>query len=278
MQRKAALDLQTEQLQPRKVATAAQLADAAEAAAAAAVHTTYPYGIPEHLLQQEQAAQQEEEHHAAEGAEGCTELLAEGDGSAGYHTADGDQFSGQRPSECLDDAAAWHTAGLSSSPQPDGSTLPEPQQQQQLLQGQHSQLCGQQLEPAAGPGVQSAPHVTWREEPHAQEAAAAAAAASHGGWHGLIVDCSGAGDEALGSEQLHDEDAQASLLLQRPTTGDAPRVAWQLASPFHQANPLLHACTYSASVRVNLMTTSCITDTQSVLCDVQVMHSPTTGR
>ncbi|WIA30581.1 hypothetical protein OEZ86_000664 [Tetradesmus obliquus] len=81
-------------------------------------------------------------------------------------------------------------------------------------------LQTEQLRPR--PGVQSAPHVTWREEPDAQEAAAAAAASSHGGWHGLIVDCSSAGDEALGSQQLHDEDAQALLLLQRPNT-DVPR-------------------------------------------------------
>jgi hypothetical protein len=217
MQRKAALELQMEQLQPHKAAAAA--AAAAELAATAAAHQTYPYGIPEHLLQQEQEQQlAEQQQTLAESAEGCTSPLEEDGGSVGYHAVDGAKFTGQCLSDCI-----------SSNSMP---VLEQQQQQQQpLLQEQPGQDHGQQLEPAAEPAAYSAPHVTWREEPNTQEAAAvvagssagncAAAASSHGGWHGLVVDCSSPGDEALGSEQLHDEDAQASLLLQRPNTGNA---------------------------------------------------------
>jgi hypothetical protein len=216
MQRKAALDLQVEHLQHHKAASAAAAA-AAELAATAAAHQTYPYGIPEHLLQQEQQQQQAEQQQLMQGEEGCTVQQ---------------EVTGQGPADIN---------GVGESLMQCHSIPTMEQQQQQDQQDQHTANGGQQPEAAAEPGAQSAPHVTWREEPHRQQASAAAAAAGSctsscvaadggpRGWHGLVVDCS-VDDEAVGSEQLQDEDAQATLLLQRPNTGDAQGKVLQLGS------------------------------------------------
>jgi hypothetical protein len=227
MQRKAALDLQMEQLQPNKAASAA--AAAAELAAAASVHQTYPYGIPEHLLQQEQQQQQQ-----ADNAEGYTEQLQNGGGEADCHAAEDHQLDDQCIAASLEAAAAWRSEGLVETLPPHANTtVLEQQLQQQLssIQAQHGQKDSSQLQPAAAAVAQSELHVTWQEEPATQHLAVAAAvdssagayaaASGHGGWHGLIVDCRSPGDRTPDSEQ-HDEDAQASLLLQRPNTGKYP--------------------------------------------------------
>jgi hypothetical protein len=224
MQRKAALDLQMEQLQPNKTAAAA--AAAAELAAAAFVHQTYPYGIPEHLLAQEQQQQQQQQHS---NAEGTTEQAHNCNASADCLTAEGLQPDGQCIAEHPGSAMARYSEGLAESLHLHGSMTAlgqqlQPAEQLSNVQEQHGEEDSQQLQLATG--AQSAPHVTWREEPDSAAAAGHssaggfAAPSSHGGWHGLVVDCSSPGDDMLGSEQLHDEDAQASLLLQRPNTGN----------------------------------------------------------
>jgi hypothetical protein len=231
MQRKTALDLQIQQLQPDKAASAA--AAAAELAATAAAHQTYPYGIPEHLLQQEQQQQQQQHNNA----EGSAEQGQDCNASADCHARGGPQPDGQCIAEIdVGSAAAWQSEAL-TKPLPESSHLhgsttaleQQSQQQASSVQAQHGEGDSRQLQPAAG--AQSAPHVTWREEPDQQAAAAhsstggfAAASGCHdGGWHGLVVDCSSPGDDMCGSEQLHDEDAQAALLLQRPNTGSLQR-------------------------------------------------------
>jgi hypothetical protein len=222
MQRKAALDLQMEQLQPNKATAAA--AAAAELAAAAPAHQTYPYGIPEHLLQQEQQQQQQHSN-----ADNCIEQVQNSDATADCGAFEGPKPDDQCIAEHMGSAAAWHSEGLAESSHMHGSTTvleQQPLSQQQLsnVQAQHGEEDSRQLQPAAG--AKSAPHVTWREEPDQQQQLAHssagnfAAASGHGGWHGLVVDCSSPGEDMLGSEQLHDEDAHASLLLQRPNTGN----------------------------------------------------------
>ncbi|KAF6257455.1 hypothetical protein COO60DRAFT_1228411 [Scenedesmus sp. NREL 46B-D3] len=205
MQRKAALELQVEQLQPCKANPSASVA-------------------------QQQEQQHVEQQLAGAAAEGRAEQAPGPKSSTGFWAVGGAQLPPAScdvaclgVTDCTDGVVAWHADALG-----DSQRLLE-QQQQPWLQAQHACGDGQQLGPASVSAAQSTPHVTWQQESDGHEYAAAgshagscaATASSHGGWHGLVVDCSSPGDAQLDKEQLHDEDAQASLLLQHPNTGYA---------------------------------------------------------